>query len=462
MKCYLLLLVILTGVGCSSWLYSNESLNAYRSSEGWQNRMTETRYKSAHPWWHTWDAPQLHQLMETAFAQNPSLAQAAARLAQAEASARIAGAGRLPSLELNTSRHAQTRSEFDFSTDRWSSGLIAQYELDLWGRVRTTQAAALTDTAAAEARYASARMSLSAEVALSWVDLLVHREEQRILTRQLEANQTTLELIELRFRNSLASALDVLQQRQATEAIAALLPLTERAEQRALHRLTALLGCEQTPQLSSAPLPKMSALPVEGLPVDLLEQRPDIQQAWYAVEAAGWRREAARAAQLPTLRLSGRAESSDRRINALFDDWYRTLAGSLSAPLFNRGSLRAETSRREALLQEQLETYRETVLLAIEEAENALITEQTQRQHIALLSHQFKAAQQAYEEAMVRYRNGVVEYTTVLLQLNGLQELERRVLTAQGDHVRYRIALHRALGGKWALDKNPLGENNDA
>ena len=228
--------------------------------------------------------------------------------------------------------------------------------------------------------------------------------------------------MELRFRNALSSALDVLQQRQTVEATEALLPINRRETNRAFNRLNTLLGCDQPLEIRTSSLPKAPLVSPLGLPADLLEHRPDVQMAWHAIEAAGWRFKASRAAQLPAIRLSGRIESSDTELNRLFDNWFRTFTGNLTMPIFNRGSLRAETVRAEAFLDEQLEAYRETVLLAIEEADNALVTESTQVERLALLTRQYHAAEQAYQEAMMRYRNGAIEYTPVLLQLNSLQE----------------------------------------
>ena len=461
MKTYLLFLILIGGAGCSSRLFSSDQHPAYQPTRLEVQTPELVRYESSQPWWLAWDAPELHQLIETAFRQSPSLAQIEARLTQARAAARRAGANRFPSLEAGATGSAREHYEPFFSTDQWSAGLIASYEIDLWGRIRALQSAAISDTYTAKALYASAHMSLSAEVALSWIDLIFYRAEEQIIQRQLEANRTSLELMELRFRNALSSALDVLQQRQTVEATEALLPINRRETNRALNRLNTLLGCDQPLDICTSSLPKAPLMPTLGLPADLLEHRPDVQMAWHAIEAAGWRFKASRAAQLPAIRLSGRIESSDTEINRLFDNWFRTFTGNLTMPLFNRGSLRAEAVRAEAFLDEQLEAYRETVLLAIEEADNALITESTQVERLALLTRQYHAAEQAYQEAMMRYRNGAIEYTPVLLQLNSLQELERQLLRAQANHLRYHIALYRALGGQWALN-SPQGDINDA
>ncbi|HKL22998.1 MAG TPA: TolC family protein, partial [Tichowtungia sp.] len=113
------------------------------------------------------------------------------------------------------------------------------------------------------------------------------------------------------------------------------------------------------------------------------------------------------------------------------------------------GRRKAEVDRARAVAQERVAAYRETVLNAIKEVENALVSETRQREYIDRLDDQLAAARQSYEESINRYRNGLIEYTTVLVQLNSLQRLERERVAAQQDLLRYRIELYAALGGSW-------------
>ena len=138
-----------------------------------------------------------------------------------------------------------------------------------------------------------------------------------------------------------------------------------------------------------------------------------------------------------------------------------TLVGSLSAPLLDAGARRAETERTQAVLREAVAAYRATVIQAINEVEQALNLEVTQATYTAALAVRLKAAQQAYNEAIRRYRNGAIDYTTVLFQLNTLQQIERLQISAQADQISYRINLLRSLGGNWMKQLEEPGESNE-
>lgn len=410
-------------------------------------------------WWHTFESSELDQLINQALTNSPSLDQVWARLSQAEATATRLGAARLPSIDLTGSGSRTEALNAGADTERYSAGAAASFELDLWGRVNAVQMAAAIDAIGARDAVETAAMSLSAEVANRWHQLIARKREYEILQQQLHANQTSLELIELRFRKSLSTGLAVLQQRQTVEATAALLPLAGRAEKTAALELARLLGTTEPVALTTPHLLELSPLPAPGIPADLLEQRPDVRRARNALEAAGWRVAAARAERFPAIRLTGRIESNEPTAEALFDDWFSTLAGSLTSPLFNAGASRATIRQNEAVLRERFAAYRETLINAVQEVEQALNLEHTQATYAKAVTVRLDAAQQAYDEAVSRYRNGAVDYTTVLFQLNTLQQLERAQISAHADQIAYRIALYRALGGNWTAELVDSGES---
>ena len=413
-------------------------------------------------WWLTFNHPELDELIHQALAHNPSLEQVWARLTQADATAKRLGAARLPSINLTGGLTRTEAINTSVDNNQWSGGAaVPSYELDLWGRVNAVQAAAQLDAEGARLAVETAAMSLSTEVATRWHSLIARRMELAILREQLEANRTSLELIELRFRKSLSTGLAVLQQRQTVEATAALIPLAERAERAAELELAALLGKTEPIAIKSTALCDLPPLPPLGIPATLLEQRPDVQRARTALDAASWRVAAARADRLPAIRLSGRIESTESSAEELFDNWLSTLVGSVSAPLFDAGGRRAATERAQAALREAVATYRATVIQAINEVEQALNLEQTQATYTAALAVRLEAAQQAYDEAVSRYRNGAIEYTTVLFQLNTLQQLERLEISAQADQINYRINLSKALGGHWMKQLEEPGESHE-
>ena len=183
----------------------------------------------------------------------------------------------------------------------------------------------------------------------------------------------------------------------------------------------------------------------------MLANRPDVRKAGLQLRSADWRVSAARADRLPALRLTAGASygNNDIDIADVFDSWAANLAASVTGPIFDGGRRKAEVERTRAVVDERLASYEQTVLNAIKEVEDALVSEEKQRAFIIALDQRLAAARRSHEESVNRYRNGLIEYTTVLIQLNTLQNLERDRVEAQYDLLRYRINLYRALGGTW-------------
>ena len=418
---------------------------------------TQNSSDGTNEWWKSFNSAELDALIEEALTNSPTIQQAWARLAQAEAIAKQAGASRMPSVGYEGSAASRTTSSPDVTTENYTLGLNASYELDLWGRVKSQAEAAALDRDATREQVNAAMITLASRVALSWSAILSQRLQLDLIERQLQANETSLELIELRFRKSLATALDVYQQRQAVASTASAIPLARLREELLHNELAALLGRAELDALEipAAELPEIGELPAVGIPADLLARRPDVRQAGLLLNSADWRVSAARADRLPAIRLSASAAYTGDELAELFDDWIANLAASITGPVFEGGRRQAEVERTRAVAEERLAFYRETVINAIKEVEDALTSEAKQRDYIESLDRRLEAARISYSESINRYRNGLTEYTTVLLQLNTLQALERERVEAQYNLLQYRINLYPALGGSWPGDRSP-------
>lgn len=398
-------------------------------------------------WWDVFNSEELDYLINFALTNSPSMDQMWARLEQAQALAEKKGSASFPIINMSASGLDQNDLDGISEVDNWSSGLIASYELDLWGRIKSIKSAAKTDVLSSIAAVEIAFISMSAEVALRWNELISKELELCILENQLDSNLSSLELIELRFNNSLASALDVFQQKQIVEKTKALIPLVKREIGLLSSELSNLLGVSYPVHIKTSSLSDVQAIPNIGIPADLLANRPDVRKAGLDLQSANWLISAAKADRLPSISLGGRIESSDTESSGIIDNWISSLSGSLISPIFDGRSKKAEQERVAAIAKEKLGIYKETVLDAIIEVEKFLLLEQTQKAYLIALQHQFDAAKMSYNEAISRYKNGATEYTTVLLQLNTMQELERIIIKAKANQIAYRIGLHRALGG---------------
>jgi len=408
----------------------------------------------AQNWWRSFQDPELDRLVDSALADNLSIREAWARLKQARALAVQAGADRYPDLAgvadgvIGRQKH-MGRSSREFQDT--SLGLVSRYEIDLWGRVEAQYRAATLRADASLLDLQTAAISVAAEVAGRWVEIISQRAQRRLLAAQLRINETLLELVQLRFNMAMVSALDVFQQKQVVENVKAQIPLTEEREELLRHQLAVLLGKPPRTVLAvdRSALPELPPLPPTGLPADLLANRPDVRAAGVRLKAADWQIAEARANRLPRLSLTGRARYGEGDLDVLFDNWLLTLAGNLAAPILDGGRRAAEVDRTRAAADENLARYRDTVLTAVREVEDALTSEARQREHIAWLEKVIATARSALEEAGVRYRNGLNDYLPVLTQLLTVQGLERDLIQRKTALLAARIRLYRALGGTW-------------
>ncbi len=409
-------------------------------------------------WWQSFGSPELNHLVDEALADNLSLRQAWARLQQASALSHKSASSREPDLTFGAERSDSRYRENGVTTssDSTSLGLSSSFEIDLWGRVAAEINSQQQEEQASREDLHAAAISLAAEVTDSWLQLLTKVEQQRLLADQLRTAQNYQGLIDLRFRKAQATALDLLQQQEAIAALKTELPELQAEEQRLRHKLAVLLG--NTPQqplsLSSFDLPQLQPLPGLGLPAELLEQRPDIRAAGFRLQEAGWDLTVAKADRLPALRLTASATTSGD-FGDLFDNWLLNLAGSLTAPLLDGGQRSAEVDRRQAIIDEQLAAYQETVLIAIREVEDALITEQKLQEQQIALQDQLRLAEQTLNTAKGRYLKGLSTYLPVLTELQNVEKLQQTLLTQQRSLLTNRVALHRALGGDWTERLQP-------
>jgi len=415
-------------------------------------------------WWESFGDAVLDRLIEQALAQNFSLQSVWARLDEAAAVERIASSELYPSLDVDGSAgRSWSHNSRGTTTNNYSVGAMASYELDLWGRIDSNSKAATLDRQATEAELTAAAISLSAEVASTWYQLVEQYGQQALVSSQLETNTRVLELITLRFRRGKVGATDVLQQRQLAESnrgelanIKALIGVLE-------HRLAILLGATPDSRVSKAQdeLITLPPLPVAGIPAELVQRRPDLRQGFYSLQAADQRTAAAIAERFPRINLLGSSDSTASDVDDLFNNWLSNLTANLVTPVIDGGRRRAEVDRTRAVTEQSLSDYRQQLIDALGEVEDALLREQQQRAFIDSLDKQQVLSKQVIGRVRDSYLFGAVDYLRVLDVLLTDQNLERSRLTAQRELIDNRIALCRALAGGWTLER-PVVQGNPA
>jgi NodT family efflux transporter outer membrane factor (OMF) lipoprotein len=455
---YIVLIVVVTGLfggSCAPML--DPAMRAPAGELPGTFSLYEPEPVAGGNWWVAFDDRELDGLIGTALSNNFGIKRAWARLRQANAAAVRSGSFLYPDLTVDGDA-AVRRQRTDSgavvdlqNTDTYALALVSSYELDLWGGIRSQADAARLEATATREDVNAAAISVAAEVAIRYYRIISARMQQLLLEKQLDNNRTILELVELRFRNGLVSALDVFQQKQVVENVLARIPLAENEEKLLENELMLLLGRPPgtDPGVRRTRLPEPGDIPAAGVPADLLANRPDIRSAGLKLRASGYRVAEARANRLPAIALGARAGIGTANLDLLFDNWLVQLAAALTAPVFDADRRKAEVDRTRAAVDENLWSYRQAVFTAIKEVEDALITETKQRQYISALEQQIQTAKNALEEAGERYRKGLNEYLPVLTQLLSVQNLEIELIQRKTDLVVNRIRLHRALGGSW-------------
>jgi multidrug efflux system outer membrane protein len=411
-------------------------------------------------WWRYFKNPELNRFIGKAMNRNFSIRQAKARLDQARAVSMQAGAARWPQLDFKadaTTAPYKSGGIEGRSSEDYSLGFLAGYEIDLWGRISSQQQAARLDQSAVEEDLYTAGITLAGEVTQHWIDIIARRMELKILTKQLKTNQTLQELVDLRFQKGLVSALDVYQQKQAVSEVKASLPLVQLEEILLRHQLAYLLGQPPTAALNiqTQDLPTITDLPSIGIPADLLANRPDVRAAGLRLKSADWVVAAAKADRLPAISLSARATYLSNDFGSLFDNWILNLMGSLTGPVFDGHYRKAEISRTQALVRERVADYSQVVYFAVKEVEDQLVQAEKHRQHLTALQNQLTISQNALREARERYTRGLNDYLPVLTQLLAAQHLERDILDMRRQLISDHIGLLRSLGGRFPKNMMP-------
>ncbi len=443
--------------------FNEQPPKSFTESPGWkQAQPADTTLRA--DWWQLFGNAELNGLEEQVDPSNQTLKAADARFRQARALIQINRSGLYPTIStspsVTTNRLSRNAPLGTHSGDfgQYVLPVDVNYELDAWGRVRRSIAAAREETQASAGDLETIRLSLHAELAIDYFELRSLDSEKQLLDQTLGAYQRALDLTQNRFDGGLASRAEVAQARTQLE--------TTRAQDVGVgvslatfrHAIAVLMG--KTPEsLALAPAPLHSEPPVvpTGVPSQLLERRPDIAAAERRAAEANEQIGIARAAFFPTLLLTatGGFEGSNP-VNWL--SWPSRLwavGPSVAQVIFDAGRRRAVSESALAGYDEAVANYRQVALTAFQEVEDNLATlrvleEQSQAQRVAV-----EAAQQSLELSLNRYKGGLVTYLEVITA----QSIALQNQITEVDILRRRmdasVLLIKALGGGWDVSKLP-------
>lgn len=427
--------------------------------ERYATAVPETMAPAPDPtWWHRFGSARLDELVARALDANADLAAATARIAAADARLRASGAAELPSVS-GTFGAERTGTPFadgakSQPANRFSAGLRASYELDLWGATSAGVAASRARAEASRHDRASVALSLASEVALAYIAILGFDERIDAVERSLALAREVQSLNDARERAGATSGLESAQQRAVIAAQEAQLSDLRRARAEQAASLSVLLG--EAPDTSLPAGERLQALdlprPAPGLPSDLLYRRPDLQSAEAGLVAAAADIEIARAAFLPSVTLSADGSTASAALSSLRDPagFAFALGAGIVQTIFDNGATAAGVELNQAERVALLEEYRGAVLAALADVETALTNAAAQAEIEAARLEALQSARTAQNIAEAQYRAGSADFINLLQTQRSLIDAETDAILARQARLEAAIALYRALGGGYA------------
>lgn len=413
--------------------------------------------------WRSFGDPVLEQLVDQALLSNHDLRIALAHYEQANALLRNSRHEQLPTLGVNAEA-SDSRSSTDQlpgvgrtgrDVEQYSAGLSALWELDFFGRIRRGVEAQRADTEASAADLAAVQVVLVGDLAETYFRLRGLQEQLRIAQQNADNQAQTLRLIDLRRSAGIGSAFEVDRAITQLEGTRARVPALQSAIAVSTHRIAVLVG--QTPETvlagldSATPLPSLPETIATGTPADLLRRRPDVTAAERRLGAATARVGVATADLFPRFTLGGLIGTQALDAGALFerDSETRLIAFGIDGSFLNVGRVRSRIAAANAATAADLAAYEQTVLLALEETENALVRVSRSAEENTYLERAAAAGARATAIARLRYDNGAIDVLDVL-------EAERVGLQAEDAFAQGRVrntvavvSLYKALAGGW-------------
>ncbi len=411
-------------------------------------------------WWRRFNDPVLDDLIQKALAASTDLKTAQARLREVRARRDLASANLGPTVTASATA-SRSKSGGEAAHEQYQGGVDAGWEPDLFGGVRQGVRAADADVQANLESLRDVRVSLISEVALNYTGLRTSEKRLAIAEENLAAQQELYELTRWRRQAGLVSDLDEAQALTLLQQSRASLPSLRTAVVEARHRLDILLALppgelERTLR-STGNIPVADDKVAVGIPAATLRQRPDVRAAERRLAAQAARLGEARAARYPSLRLTGSLGLRAASLSGLGEAAAtNSLLAGITAPIFDSGRIRSNIEIQDAVLEQDRLAYQGSVLVALQEVENALVSVSNSSRRQAELIRAAASAGQALELARQQYSVGLADFQTVLDSQRTVLNLDDQLATSEGDHSTALIQLYKALGGGWT-PQSPSG-----
>jgi len=405
-------------------------------------------------WWSDFHDPLLTELTTRAMQANPSILSAQAALQQARALRDVKLAANRPNLTVSGGVQRNTADGTEASVI-FRGGLDASWELDVFGANKSAVANSEADLLAARASLRDVQLSMTAEVALAYIQLRGLQAQLDIAQHNLGSQQETLQITRWREQAGLVTSLEVEQSQTAVAQTAAQLPALQSSMAKTNHSLAVLTGQRphelDTLLMSARPIPQVATQLADVIPADSLRQRADVRAAEARITAAMASVDAAEAARLPKFKLGGSVGLTALTLAGFSNGsaLATQILASVSVPLLDGGASKAKVRAEQAVLAQTRANYQNTLLTALKEVEDALIALHHDRERLGFLQQAASAADNAALLALNRYNSGLIDFQTVLQTQRTLLGAQDSVASLQADLSSGHVRLIKAMGGGW-------------
>ena len=411
-------------------------------------------------WWKSFGDTTLDSLISIAVDRNYSVLTAIDRMNMAKAGLRMERSGFFPTVGINAGWTRQqtsgNTSELPQSTQHYYDvSANMSWELDIFGSIRQRVKAQKETFAASKEEYTAVMVSLSAQVASSYIQLRELQQELKVVERNCASQAAVLKITEVRYNTGLVSKLDVAQAKSVYFSTKASIPQLESGINQYITSLAVLLGTY--PQEIRPVLERVGELPdyMEpisiGIPADLLMRRPDIRSAEHQINAQAASLGASKSDWLPQVFIKGSVgyASKDFKDLTKHKSFTYEIAPALSWTIFSGGKLVNATKSARAQLDEAIDQFNQTVLTAVQETDNAMTAYRSSIKQIVALREVRNQGQETLTLSIDLYKQGLTPFQNVLDAQRSLLSYENQLVQARGNSLLQLIALYQALGGGW-------------
>lgn len=411
-------------------------------------------------WWKSFGDTTLDSLISIAVDRNYSVLTAIDRMNMAKAGLRMERSGFFPTVGINAGWTRQqtsgNTSELPQSTQHYYDvSANMSWELDIFGSIRQRVKAQKETFAASKEEYTAVMVSLSAQVASSYIQLRELQQELKVVERNCASQAAVLKITEVRYNTGLVSKLDVAQAKSVYFSTKASIPQLESGINQYITSLAVLLGTY--PQEIRPVLERVGELPdyMEpisiGIPADLLMRRPDIRSAEHQINAQAASLGASKSDWLPQVFIKGSVgyASKDFKDLTKHKSFTYEIAPALSWTIFSGGKLVNATKSARAQLDEAIDQFNQTVLTAVQETDNAMTAYRSSIKQIVALREVRNQGQETLTLSLDLYKQGLTPFQNVLDAQRSLLNYENQLVQARGNSLLQLIALYQALGGGW-------------